>query len=980
MTIMDTVRDEPEDHGARPASAHGTGTLFGRGAELERLRRHVRREPGTSGALVLVGSEGIGKSRLLRTACEQAAGAGAVVLTAQGWAPESGVPYGLLRHLLAPLTDRVPALGGPHRQALRAALAIGPDATAPSVPSAQSAPSAPSAPFAPSAADVAAGTAALLERSGGPGHGCAPGLVLIAVDDAHACDRPTLELLGSLVRRAEGSRVSLLLASRDDEALLDLPADVELLHVAPLSPRFSAALLDSVPGAPVGRTRLEVLEGAEGNPSALLELCRRRASADPALARERTPRLRNLRTRFDTLIAPLPARTRTALLYAAVALPGDDAAAVMAALDTSDLGIWTPAEEAGIVALIDGHIVFRHPLARVAASAGQSAAVLTRAHRDLAERAGGRPLDRARHLVAAAVVPDASLTEDLRAAARHSADDFTLARALEDAARFSTSAGERARFLAGALDAAVAVGDLDWVRSLHARFLSVNSDPRLTREADLAVATALSHSSRQKEAFALLLDSADRHPSAGAAIDARSVTLASAIAEQSGLPEHRARLSELVAGLRDAGLRDASLRESGLRDAGPGPEGARASGPGPTGVLAGFVRGTETRPRSASRAVEGPDALMGSGPLDGRDQLTRRLAIASVGYLSDEPGVTLEHYRAADTYLRGRRAFGLRAWHLAPLLDTLLATGQWSEVSARVEEATDQAAVLRLTRPQADLAAFDLSLRALRGTAPANLITWPEVPFDGYENAATRARLVRAVALVAMSHTEWADAYRWLRRLFAEDGTPVHPFLSSRCVAELALAAQRAGTSEDAAEVLARVRSVHGERPTVRMTLLLHHATALLDPGPDPEHHFRLALVNAEGEQWPVERAQARFSYAIWLRRARRPSEARQQLVAALDTADVLGFQPFAAAIRQELRASGVANNADSAVESAASLDGLTAQQQQIVRLAAQGLSNREIGEQLFVSPRTVGSHLYNVYPKLGVSSRHQLRDLLQSR
>ncbi|MGW3233767.1 AAA family ATPase [Kitasatospora sp. NPDC001095] len=948
MTIMETVRDEPEDHGGRPASAHGTGTLFGRGAELEQLHRHVRREPGTSGALVLVGSEGVGKSRLLRTACEQAAEAGAVVLTAQGWAPESGVPYGLLRHLLARLTDRVPTLGEPHRQALLAALAIGPDATA------------------PSASDVAAGTAALLSRSGGPDHGCAPGLVLIAVDDAHACDRPTLELLGSLVRRTEGSRVSLLLASRDDEALLDLPADVELLHVAPLSPRSSAELLDSVPGAPVGRTRLEVLEEAEGNPSALLELCRRRASgADPALAHERTPRLRNLRTRFDTLIAPLPARTRTALLYAAVALPGDDAAAVMAALDTTDLAIWAPAEEAGIVALIDGHIVFRHPLARVAASTGQSAAVLTRAHRDLAERAGGRPLDRARHLVAAAVVPDASLTEGLRAAARHSADDFTLARALEDAARFSTSTDERARLLAGALDAAVAVGDLDWVSSLHTRFLSVNTDPRLTREADLAVATALSHSSRQKEAFALLLDSAARHPSVGAAVDARSVTLASAIAEQSGLPEHRARLSELVAGLREAG---------------PGPDDHRASRPGPTGVLAGFVQGTETRPTSASRAVEGPDALMGSGPLDGRDQLTRRLAVASVGYLSDDPGVTLEHYRAADAYLRGRRAFGLRAWHLAPLLDTLLATGQWSEVSARVEEATDQAAVLRLTRPQADLEAFDLSLRALRGTAPANLITWPEVPFDGYENAATRARLVRAVALVAMSHAEWADAYRWLRRLFAEDGTPVHPFLSSRCVAELALAAQRAGTSEDAAEVLARVRSVHGERPTVRMTLLLHHATALLDPGPDPEYHFRLALVNAEGEQWPVERAQARFSYAIWLRRARRPSEARQQLVAALDTADVLGFQPFATAIRQELRASGVANNTDHAVESAASLDGLTAQQQQIVRLAAQGLSNREIGEQLFLSPRTVGSHLYNAYPKLGVSSRHQLRDLLQSK
>ncbi|MFJ9443188.1 AAA family ATPase [Kitasatospora sp. NPDC101235] len=957
MTITETAWDAPEESEGRTASAHGAGALFGRGADVERLRRCVQQEPGTPGALVLVGEEGIGKSRLLRTACEQAAGAGGLVLTAQGWAPEREVPYGLLRHLLAPLTDRIPTLGEPHQQALLAAFAAGPGATV------------------PSGADVSAGTAALLDRLCHPGSDSPAGRVLIAVDDAHACDRPTLELLGALVRRTEGSRVSLLLASRDCEVLLGLPADAEVWHVAPLSLRSSADLLDSVPGAPVGRTRLEVLEEAEGNPSALLELCRRRASgADPALARERTPRLQNLRTRFDALIGPLPARTRRALVYAAVALPGDDAAAVMAALDTSDLRIWAPAEEAGMVALIDGHIVFRHPLARVAASTGQPAALLTRAHRDLAERASARPLDRARHLVAAAVVPDASLIEDLRAAAGHSTDDFTLARALEDAARVSTSVDERARLLAGALDAAVAVGDLDWVRCLHARFLSVNSDPRLAREAALAAATALSHSSRQKEAFDLLLDSADRHPSVGAAVDARSATLAAAIAEQSGLVEHRDRLSELVAG----------LRESGLRESGPGPDGrtgtgpAGADSPGPTGVLAGFVQGVATQPRSARRVAEGPDALVGSGPLDGRDQLTRRLAIGSVAYLSDEPDVALEHYRAADTYLRGRRAFGLRAWHMAPLLDTLLATGQWSEVSARVEEATDKAAVLRLTRPQADLEAFDLSLRALRGTAPASLPAWPAVPFDGHENAATRARLVRAGALVAMSHGEWADAYRRLRTLFAEDGAPLHPFLSSRCIAELALAAHRAGTNEEAAAVLAQVRSAHGERPTARMTLLLHHATALVEPGADPEHHFRLALVNAEGERWPVERAQARLSYAIWLRRARRPSEARQQLVAALDTADALGSRPLASAIRQELRASGVANNAGSAADSA-TLGRLTAQQQQIVRMAAQGLSNREIGEQLFLSPRTVGTHLYNVYPKLGVSSRHQLRDLLQS-
>ncbi|MFI9784333.1 LuxR C-terminal-related transcriptional regulator, partial [Kitasatospora sp. NPDC051984] len=435
--------------------------------------------------------------------------------------------------------------------------------------------------------------------------------------------------------------------------------------------------------------------------------------------------------------------------------------------------------------------------------------------------------------------------------------------------------------------------------------------------------------------------------SADAALDAKLAALAAAIADQSGLPEHRGRLAELLAALR--------APAPGAQDA--------------TGVLAGFVQALATRPGGARRAPTRRSAPGNGTP----EALVRRLAVASVAYLSDEPDDCLEHFRAADSHLRGRRAFGLRAWHLPALLDSLLGTGQWTEAAALLDEVKDRAAVLRLTRIRADLDAFDLSLRALRGTAPTGTPVPPPVPLDVHENLATQVRRVRALAQAAMAHGEWADAYRRLRTLFAEDGTPRHPFLSSRCLADLAVAAHRAGLGDRAAQVLHRVQAAHEERPTTRMTLLLHHATALLDPGPDPEHHFRLALVNADGERWPLERAQARLSYAIWLRRVRRPSEARQQLVAALDTAEALGARPLADAVRHELRATGVAT----ATDIGPALGQLTAQQQQIVRMAAQGLSNREIGERLFLSPRTVGTHLYNVYPKLGVSSRHQLRDLL---
>lgn len=102
-------------------------------------------------------------------------------------------------------------------------------------------------------------------------------------------------------------------------------------------------------------------------------------------------------------------------------------------------------------------------------------------------------------------------------------------------------------------------------------------------------------------------------------------------------------------------------------------------------------------------------------------------------------------------------------------------------------------------------------------------------------------------------------------------------------------------------------------------------------------------------------------------------AEARPLLTGALDTFRRLGARPWIDRAKAELRAAGI--EADAAAPGA--LTELSPQQQQIVRLAAHGLTNREIGERLFLSPRTVGSHLYRVFPKLGITARAQLRDLL---
>ena len=124
----------------------------------------------------------------------------------------------------------------------------------------------------------------------------------------------------------------------------------------------------------------------------------------------------------------------------------------------------------------------------------------------------------------------------------------------------------------------------------------------------------------------------------------------------------------------------------------------------------------------------------------------------------------------------------------------------------------------------------------------------------------------------------------------------------------------------------------------------------------------------------PTALARTELLYGEWLRRVRRRSEAREPLRAALRVFEVIGARSWAERARTELRATGESFAA--ADELTAGQTQLTPQELQVVRLAATGLSNRDIGGQLFISPRTVGYHLYKAFPKLGVAGRHELAAL----
>jgi DNA-binding CsgD family transcriptional regulator len=149
--------------------------------------------------------------------------------------------------------------------------------------------------------------------------------------------------------------------------------------------------------------------------------------------------------------------------------------------------------------------------------------------------------------------------------------------------------------------------------------------------------------------------------------------------------------------------------------------------------------------------------------------------------------------------------------------------------------------------------------------------------------------------------------------------------------------------------------------------LLAGNASAEADAGK--------ALADPAGATWPFERAQLQLDYGEWLRRRRRINDAKPVLAAALETLRGLGATPWVRRAEAELRACGV--TAQAAATAPGALAELTPQQRQIVILASRGLTNGEIADRLFLSPRTVAYHLYNSYPKLGIAGRHQLRDLI---
>jgi ATP/maltotriose-dependent transcriptional regulator MalT len=228
-------------------------------------------------------------------------------------------------------------------------------------------------------------------------------------------------------------------------------------------------------------------------------------------------------------------------------------------------------------------------------------------------------------------------------------------------------------------------------------------------------------------------------------------------------------------------------------------------------------------------------------------------------------------------------------------------------------------------------------------------------------------------ALIALGQGQYDEAFQHLHRTFEPSDPAYHHFRSSWQIGEYVEAAVHVGRLDDAREQLARAEALADSSLSPRLQIALLYARTLV-PGDDTAEARFGAALGTDLTMWPLYRARLLLEYGTWLRRHRKISEARTPLRAARDAFDALGAAPLAGRAQQELRASRETQHSKHEVWTE-----LTEQERQIAAFAAQGMSNREIAQRLYISHRTVGSHLYSIFPKLGIVSRAQLPAVIRS-
>jgi len=896
--------------------------LIEREQESAVLDALVDRLPDGGGAVLVRGEAGIGKSVLLQRMRRRAAAQGARPLVTGGVESEAEFAFAGLHQLLRPVIGALAQLPESQRQTLEAALGLGVD-------------------LKPDSFRVAVAAFQLICEM-------ADSLpVVLIVDDAQWLDRSTLSVIAFIGRRLEAEHVALVAAVRSGQSTPLDDAHLPTLDLERLSASAAARLLDRTAPELHPILRARVLAESSGNPLALVELARSMGRSGEQLSPGPATLTARLERAFAGRLRDLSPDTRAALLAAAL----DSRASLNEIARSSRARVESlqPAIDADLVEIADDGVRFRHPLIRSAVRQAASAQQVLEMYRALA-----------------GVVADPERQLWHRAMAAKEPDE-RIASALEQHARVAVARGAVAVAGAALERAAVLTAD------------SRNKGARLVAAAEIAYELGLVEGARRlvDEAKAFDLSARDH---------ARLAWFGQIISGSVWFESGAARTFVTIAEqLRDGGDGDMALRSlvpiahrcwwtrTKTRTREYLVEAALAMGMADDDPRVLAVVGL------AHPEVTGPTILKRVSRMR-LHEMTDPIAAMYVGIAAEKAGDFATGARVLASAIDGLR----QQVRLVPLTQALVhyawaAThaGDWPAAAAAASEAAGLAR--DTSQPQYGLTGelVGALATALRGIEPdtESALAEPErtlLAMNGGPLLAT-AHLARGAAAVGEGRHE--DAFQHLWPVFDESDSTFHRFMRWPALLDLVEAAAGSGQTSRLADVIADLEaiSLHSEPPILRLNLAC--ARPLLATDDQAEPLFTAALAQ-DLAGYPFLRARTLFSSGRWLRRRRRSAESRSPLRESVALFDTLGAAAWSRRARQELRATG-----EKVGRRAPDLrDRLTAQELQIAELAAEGLSNPQIAERLFLSPRTIGGHLYRIFPKLEITARAQLRDALADR
>jgi DNA-binding CsgD family transcriptional regulator len=779
--------------------------------------------------------------------------------------------------------------------------------------------------------------------------------LLCLVDDAQWLDRASARVLAFVARRLLAERVAMVFAAR--EAIETLRGVAEL-RVEPLNRRDARALLESVLSARLDERVLErIVAETRGNPLALMELPRGLTPGQLAGGfglPGAVPLSARIEESFTRRLTQLPQDARRLLLVAAADATGDAALLWRAARRLGIPETAAVAVESEGLLLLDGSVVFRHPLVRSAVYGAAEPNERRAAHRALAEETDPQadPDRRAWHLAQSASAPDEEVAAELeRSAERAQArGGFAAAAAfLERAAALTPDPVRRAERTLVAAQTTFSAGGLDDALSLLTSTEVAALDEFGQARVDLLGAQIASEQWRAADAGRLFMGAASRLE-----------PLDSELARETYL--------EALAG----------AMANDIEVVGGAPAVARAARAAPPGTVpprmvdvlldAFAIRLTEGYAAAAPAFALALEHLLALDLVS--EEGSRWLSLSGARNdhivaleLWDDEAIALLEARQLQV-ARDTGAFGHVQFALGFVARNHILAGELSAAAQLIDEAD----VIAAATGNAPFVNAPMILAAWRGDeAEASVL----IEATSEESASRRwssNNYAKAVLYNGLGRHDAALEAAWM----AMQSDPIG--YGTQLVPELAEAAARTG---DRAR-LEFVGEWLSERTAVISSSWLNgietRVRALLSEGDAADALYRDSIAHLSDTRVKIELARTRLFYGEWLRRERRRVDAREQLRTALEEFTGMGVEALARRAERELLATGERARR----RSIGTRDQLTPQESQIARLVAAGNTNREIAAQLFISPSTVEYHLRKVFRKLGVKSRTHLAARLQ--